>query len=306
MRKGEKKNGFSISDYKHLSQDTPLDIWISEFLFRNAYFRKECELAAQLLLRRTSKYHSFCIQGPRNEDVQLLLAGAELPPLPRPQEVFDAIENKYKILLPRLAIFDNPELIFQQSKRRKLRVSLLPGVKAMRVLRSDDVESSHGLQEAWGQSNDPVEQRFYLNHCSAKVWNAHMPDSLCEFFAEKEDSMWKVAGDSLLLSINMNRTVPELKNELNRVLKIHKKRRKSSLQPTMLNAWKLYLIAYDIKQSARSGLSYQRIYDEYLTPLLQDNTIPVDVSDRLADRKTFAGYYKKALVLINMGYKKYL
>jgi hypothetical protein len=282
----EQKLKFNPARYDCLDE-APFDAWIREFLIRNREFRKDVLHFMDLFKenhddweqKRLELYNKYKV------DLYLLLAAD------KPKEDVSIEDNEF---------FD--------SLRKWITVPLT--IRALRILEDEEA------QEEYEKKIQRIKKQIEKEGCNSDDWHFHYggwfhyksvgfqldTTKKAEYLFDALFGLGSVLsddrgtpyhhGNTLLLSINLNRTREEIEYEFNKVLELHKERRKGSIR---MDVWKYYLIVYDLR---KQGLSFNEITDELLKVYPNNRN--------LFEKRNIENYYHKAKKLIDSDFKKFI
>lgn len=268
--KKEKEIAFNPADYDYLDK-AKVESYIIEFLLRNSEVMKDFKL-----LIDTSKEDTADIKRKRLE-----------------------VYKKYNIVYT--GKYESPHdeaALAEYLRAKKIRLNIKPAAMAYRIFSEDNEENrlkSKALMEKM------IKYHLQKDWTSVRCCNNHLDKWHAE--DDTEDILECLLGnidvdgyydidDTLLIAVNLNKSKNEIEQEIEKVLRIHKQRKKSSVRT---DKWKYYLIVYDLK---RQNINYSQIAD------LLSRACPT--KKHLFDERNIENYYKTALALINGGYKKYI
>jgi len=284
---------FEPADYDYLDTAS-LDIWVSEFLSRNKEYVNDYNKMVKMGYSDAYRYHielykkykvfiNYSRVVAQNSPKMVVSDSTfkQLKPFPEFKNL-----RKYLKSLPELEILDLKTL-----------THLSKPVSAHRIFeRSIDVETIRDHVRKmfeFSEKGDYV-TASNMNYSEGLNLDTDLESILEEFFGLPDEHSNYFCGDSLLIAINLKYPKDLIEKEIQKILKLHKKRKEKTFR---FDKWKYYLIVYDLK-SAYPHMSYDKLGD-----VLQD---AYPKHKRTFDAKNCENYYKNALYLINGGYKEYL
>ncbi|OGL47291.1 MAG: hypothetical protein A2W05_07340 [Candidatus Schekmanbacteria bacterium RBG_16_38_10] len=272
--KKEKKNKdfkFNHADYDYLDKAS-LEDYISEFLWRNDEFIKFCIKLYHY--QKNDKEYRLNIYNVRAE-----------------------LFNKFKIYPYAVPLLNKDKMAeFNNAKRPK--VGLPPPVTAYRIFSGENDENKIKSKKLSEKIKKYLEQDDWISAlwCNHHLGKIHADDDvegiLEALFGNTGNDRYYAIGDTLLLAIHLDSTKEEIEKDIQKILSIHKQRRKGSQRP---DKWKYYLIVYDLR---KQDMSYETI-EEILSNAYEEKEDVFDIEN-------LKNYYKNALELINGGYKRYI
>jgi hypothetical protein len=268
MRK-KKEIKFNPADYAYLDKATVED-YIIEFLLRDSNVM---------------------------EDLKVFIDASKNDSADKKEKRLE-IHEKYKIAYTRnCEPARNEAELKEYLKTKKMRLYIKSAVIAYRIFPEDNEENRLKEKKLLERMMKYHEQDDWASACCCNShlgkWDAEDDtEGILECLLGETSHGYYDIGDTLLIAINLNKSKREIEKEIEKVLRIHKQRKKSSVR---IDKWKYYLIVYDLKQP---NINYSEIAD------LLSHAYPT--KKHLFDERNIENYYKTALELVNGGYKRYI
>lgn len=266
----EKKLQFDPADYAYLDKATIYD-YIIEFLLRNSKVI---------------------------EDLKVFIGASKNDSADKKKKRLE-IHKKYKIAYTSgCEPAHNEAELKAYLRTKKMCLQIKSAVIAYRIFPEDNEENRLKGKKLFERMMKYSAQGDWASACCCNShlgkWDAEddTEDILECLLGEQDIYGYYDIGDTLLIAVNLNKSKREIEKEIEKVLRIHKQRKKSSVR---IDKWKYYLIVYDLKQP---NINYSEIAD------LLSHAYPT--KKHLFDERNIENYYKTALELVNGGYKRYI
>lgn len=278
MKKKEIKSlglSFNPSNYDYLDTAS-LNDYIAEFLSRNQAFRKD--YSESISLPQQKRF---------DKEIELL----------KKYGIFLNVGAYLQYRNSHKSIED-----YMKSEKKLYGIVINKSISAFRIIKKNETGN-----DAFDEEMEKIRQRliekgditnFSWTNYSIGLNKKTIENLLYAFFGilsehEMDYPMGYPCNDTLLLAIRLNNPKEKIEEDIKKILKMHKKKKKSSLR---LDKWKLYLMVYDFKEG---GLTYKQIGDAL------EKAYPQKAHTFY--KENLKNYYKTADKLINkVDYLRYI